>query len=317
MNVRTETAPNPREAIGGNAPPLPALISDAAETQDFAVLVTEWLRDRYGSVPKIADDLLAECAALVKDPATGALRPIDGPEMKGKVASLIKRIRDEAKKVTGFHEKEKTAYHRGGQANDQFFFGVIDKLSRRAKTNKPGAADILNDLLTAYDNKILAEEQAERRRLADIAEREAEAARKKAADELAAAETARGAAERARKPEHIETKTEAADQQETAASIAAADAVAAADRAKAAHIDTLAKAPDIMRSRGDDGTLSTMQTEPYALVVDRTKLNYAMLAPFFTVAEVEKAVRSWAKNTGYTVQMEGAEIGRRARSVVR
>lgn len=317
MNAKAQTESNPREKIGDNQPPLPALISDVAETQDFALLVTEWLRDRYGSVPKITDDLLAECAALVKDPVTGTLRQIDGSDMKGKVASLIKRIRDEAKKQTGLHEKEKTAYQRGGQATDQFFFGNIDKLSRRAKTNKPGAADVLNDLLTAYDNKLLAEEQAERRRLADIAAREAAAAVKKAAEEAAAAEARRAEAERARKPEHVETKTVAADQQEAAASVAAAEAQAATDRAQAAHIDTLAKAPDIMRSRGDDGTLSTMQTEPYALVIDRTKLDFAKLAPFFTVAEIEKSVRGWAKNTGYTQQMEGAEIGRRAKSVVR
>ena len=50
MNEATDVAPNPREAIGGNLPPLPALISDAAETQDFALIVTEWLRDRYGAL---------------------------------------------------------------------------------------------------------------------------------------------------------------------------------------------------------------------------------------------------------------------------
>ena len=301
----TELQPNPREVIGGNNPPLAKLISDQ---ENFAQTVTDFLGDQFAGTPITVAELLDEARALpqIVDDATRAPYP-----------GVIKRIRDEAKRLEAFHEKEAAPYFRGKQAVDQFFFGMIDKMSRRAKTNKPGAADILNERLTAYDNKVLAERQAEQRRLAEVAAREAAAAAKKAADEAAAAEAKRLEAERARKAEHIETKTEAADQQEVVASVAAAEAVAASDRAQAAHIATLAKAPDIMRSRGDDGTLSTMQTEPYALLIDRTKLDFAKLAPFFTVAEVEKAVRGWAKNTGYTVQMDGAEIGRRAKSVVR
>lgn len=305
MNTMTETTPNPREVIGGNNPPLAKQISDQ---ENFAQTVTDFLNDQFVAVPGTVTGLLDEARALA---------PITNDTTRAPYPGLIKRIRDEAKRLDAFHEKEKTPYLRGAQAVDQFFFGMIDKLSRRAKTNRPGAADVLNDRLTIWDNKVLEERRAEQRRLAEIAEREAAAARKKAADELAAAEEKRLAADRARKPEHIETKMEVADQQEVVASVAAAEAAAAADRAQAAHIDTLTKAPDIMRSRGDDGTLSTMQTEPYALMTDRTKLDYTKLAPFFTVAEVEKALRGWAKNTGYTVQMEGAEIGRRAKSVVR
>lgn len=305
MNAQTESAPNPREVIGGNNPPLAKMISDQ---ENFAQTVTDFLGDQFAGSPVTVAALLDEARALapITDDATRAPYP-----------GVIKRIRDEAKRLDAFHEKEKAPYMRGAQAVDQFFFGLIDKLSRRAKTNRPGAADVLNDRLTVYDNKMLEERRAEQRRVAEVAQREAEAARKKAADELAAAEQKRLEAERARKPEHVETKTEIADRQEVIASVAEAEANSAAERAQAAHIDTLAKAPDIMRSRGDDGTLSTMQTEPYALVIDRTKLDYVKLAPFFTVAEVEKAVRGWAKNTGYTVKMEGAEIGRRAKSVVR
>ena len=209
MNDQTVKDSKPA-GLGHNMPPLPALISDAAEKNDFALLVTEWLNDRYGAVPQTVASLLAECAALVKDPATGEIREIADDETKSKVASLIKRIRDEVKKLNGFHEKEKTAYHRGGQASDQFFFGQIDKLLRRDKKNRAGAADILGDLLTAYDTRVLMAKQAELRRQAQEKARLEQEARDRAAAEAAKAEEDRLAAERARKPEIVEEKREVA-----------------------------------------------------------------------------------------------------------
>lgn len=313
----TDVTTNPREQIGGNMPPLPALISDAAEKDDFAKLVTEWLNDRFGSSPEIAAALLQECADLMRDPATGEVREIADDDTKGKVKSLIKRIRDEAKKLTGLHEKEKIAYHRGGQAVDQFFFGLIDKLSRRDKKNRPGAADVLNAKLTDYDTRVLAAKQAELRRQANEAAmiaREKQEAEAKAAK---AAEEARLAAERARKPEIIEEKKDVAIEKEAAASAAAAETTVAVGAAQAARIETFSKPADLMRNRGDDGTLSTMATEPYAVVTDSSKLDKEKLWPFFTEAEKEKALRGWAKNTGFTAKMEEADVGRKPKSVVR
>ena len=88
-------------------------------------------------------------------------------------------------------------------------------------------------------------------------------------------------------------------------------------KAEQAHIDTLAKPADIMRTRGTDGTLSTMATEPFAEVTDRDQLDKAKLWPFFTDEAIEKALRAWAKTTGHKVSMDGASIGKRPKSVVR
>ena len=305
MNAKTDLAENPRAVIGGNEPPLAKLIS---EQENFAQTVTDFLSDEFAETPVTCAELLEEALALPQ---------ITDAETRAPYPGLIKRIRDEAKRLDSFHEKEKTPYMRGAQAVDQFFFGMIDRLSRRAKTNRPGAADVLNERLTAYDVKILEERRAEQRRIAEAAEREAREARENADREAREAEQKRLEAERARKPEIVEAKTQIADQQEVRAAVAAADAEHAMAKAESAHIDTLAKPADLMRDRGADGTLSTMGTEPYALVEDRTKLDYDLLAPYFTIADVEKAVRGWAKNTGYTVQMEGAKIGRRPKSVVR
>lgn len=298
---------NPRETIGANFPPLARSI--AAEEGDFALVTTAFLEEEYASRPQIVASLLEEARAL---PAT-----IDGEEAKGKYVSLIKRLRDEVKVLVGLHSKEKTPYLRGGQAVDQFFFGLIDRLARRDKRNKPGGADVLLERLNAYDLRLLAEEQAKRDREAQEAARKEREARTEL-DRLAAqAEQDRIAAARARAPARMEEKSAVAAASEQAASTAAAEAVVATARAEDTHIATLAKPADIMRTRGSDGTLSTMATEPYAEIVDESKLDRDKLWAFIKLEHKEMALRSWAKNTGHTVQMEGAKIGKRPKSVVR
>jgi hypothetical protein len=303
MNALAE---NPRAVLGDNEPPLAKVIS---EQEDFAQTVTDFLNDEFAERPKTVAELLDEARNLppeIVDDATRAPYP-----------GVIKRIRDEAKLLVALQEKEKTPYLRGGQAVDQFFFGLIDRLARRDKKNKPGAADVLNSRLTAYDTKVLEERQAEARRLAQEAERVAREAQEKAYREAREAEEKRLAAERARKPEIVEQKAAVANAAEVAASSAAAAAAVAANQAEAAHVDTLRRASDIMRDRGGDGTLTTMATEPYAEIEDESKLDRNALWAFINLDAKEKALRSWAKNTGYTKQMDGAKIGKRQKSVVR
>jgi hypothetical protein len=306
---------DPRERIGGNNPPIAALI--AGYEGDFAADVTRYLNEAYGKHETIIVALLGEAAALVRDPETGELKPIEDAEKKGKVASLIKRIRDEAKALEAIHAKEKNQYLRGGQAVDQRFFGWIDKLARRDKKNRAGAADVLGEMLTTFDTMVL---EQERERLRKIA---AEAARKAQEEQDAADKLAREArlrqeeADRARKPEIVEQKQEKAAEVATEASTAKVGAAIAAGQAEAAHVDTLKKPADIMRTRGDDGTMTTMATEPYAVVEDRTKLDFIALKPHFSLDAIEKAYRAWAKSNDYSVQMEGGKCGRKPKSVVK
>lgn len=298
---------NPREVIGGNQPPLARSI--AAEEGDFALVTTAFLEDEYAKQPKIVLALLEEAHALPK--------VIQDDDTKGKVTSLIKRLRDAAKALDAFHSKEKQPYLRGGQAVDQYFFGLIDKCVRRVKTNNPGAADVLNARLTDYDNRKLAEERARRDREAAEQARIAREAQAKADREAREAEEARLAAERARKPETAAAKTEAAVEKETAADASKVEAEVVTARAEEAHIATLAKPADIMRTRGADGTLSTMGQEKYANVVDRAALDKEALWPHIPLQDLEKALRKWAQMTDYRETMPGAEVGRRNKSVVR
>ena len=305
---------DPRERIGGNLPPIAAEI--AHYEGDFAAVTTAFLAEEYAKQPQIVAALMAEATALMRD-EKGDLKKINDDETKDKVKSLIKRIRDANKVLDAAHETEKQPYLRGGQAVDQFFFGLMDKCVRRAKTNRAGAADILNDELTDYDTRLLNAEMERRRAAAAEEARKAKAAQDEADRIAAEAEQKRLEAERARKPEIIEKKEEVAQQVETAASAAKVEATIATGRAEEAHIDTLAKPADVMRSRGADGTLSTMATEPYAVVEDAALLDKNALWPFIPLAAKEQAFRAWAKNHGYTQQMAGGKCGRKPKSQVR
>jgi len=321
--AETEDETNERIARGHNNPPLGAMIGEAEG--DFAAITTEHLQTAYDKHIVAATALLDEARAL---PAV-----IDDDETKGKFTSLIKRIRDHAKTLTSFHGKEKQPYLRGGQAVDQYFFGTIGKLARRNKTDNAGAADILNGRLTVYDTKVLEAERLKRQREADEAARIAREAAEKAAREAAAeakrlreAEEARLAAERARNPERKEEKAAVAEAAHAAAAdqggkadTAAADAAAALAKAQETHLATTAKPADIMRRRGDDGTLSTMGTEKHADIVDYEKLGDAMgtLWPYIGAQAKQQAVNAFARATDYRQSLPGCDIGRRHKSTVR
>lgn len=290
--------PNPRAVSGDNT-----------NAPDFAKQESDRLRKDYALLETTIAELESEGASIVL--------PIADDDTKETVASVIKRIRDAATRANSFRESEKQPHYRRGQGVDMFFFGLIDRLAKRDRKNRDGIGDTLQRALTDYDNRKLLEEQARRQAEADRLARE-ETARKAAADRLAqAAEDARLAAERARKPETTAAKGAIANTAEVLATEAKIDATLATDRAEDAHVATLARPADIMRKRGSDGTLSTMQREGYAEIEDADLLDKAALWPFISLDAKEKAVRAWAKSTGYRKDMDGAAIGFRNKSVVR
>lgn len=291
---------NPRAVIGDNQSP------------DYAQRVTEQMASEYGALSDGVIGLLNEAREKpteVGDDATA----LD-------IGSLIKRLKDADARAEAYRVAEAEPFLRGKNAVDQFFFAIRDKLGRRNKNDrsaKPGAIDILQARISTYLERKRIEEEAKRRR---EAEEQARIAREKAAEEARAAEAAevaRQAAERARAPAKVEEKAAIAELAEERAAIASAEATIAAQQAQEAHIATLAKPAEMARTRGDDGVLLTLAKESYAIMVDRSKLDMAKLAPFLTDGEVEKALRGWAKNTGYAVPMDGAEIGRKNKGVTR
>lgn len=290
-------AENPRAVVGDNRAP------------ETAARVTEMLERDYGELVKSVTTLMDEARQAPSD--------VDGQETALKLGGIIKRLKDADKRVEGFREAEKEPHLRAGNAVDQFFHALRDKLARRQKGNKPGAIDILQARVDDWLERKRAAEEAERRR---VAEDEARKAREKAAEEerlRRVAEEARQKAERARKEESIAAANAIAEKAERDAAAAKADAAAQAERAQDAHIATLAKPADMARTRGDEGVLLTQAREAYAIVVDRSQLDWAKIAPFFTDAEVEKALRGWARVTNHSQSMPGAEVGYRRKGVTR
>jgi hypothetical protein len=293
--------------MGHNNPPLARSI--AAETEDFAHVVTRFLEEEYRQYP---DQLNALLEAAAQIPET-----IDDQESKEAAATIIKQFRDLNAKFDSFQKKEKQPYLRGGQAVDQFFFGMMDKIMRRARTNRFGTADILLQRITDFDNRKLAEEQARRQREADERARIAREAQQRADRERREAEERQRAAERARTEATRTARAAEAETARQAAQQAAVEEVVTSAQAQEAHIATLARPADLMRQRGNDGTLTTVTVEKYAAVTNKDALDKDKLWPFINIREIEKALAAWAKTTDYNVQMDGAEIGRRNRSVVR
>lgn len=305
---------NPRAVVGDNRAP------------DAAQMVTDQMRRDYQASEEALEALLAEARALPKE--------VDGESAALANGAMIKRFRDLDGRLEAFRVAEKEPHLRAGNAVDAFFFSLRDKIGRRNKADRnarPGAADVLQARNDDWIARKLAAERAERdrqaaeaMRLAREARERAEAEARRAEAERAAAEEARLAAERARKPETTAAKAAAAEEREQAAddraqraSVAAAEAQVAAAKAEEARIATLAKPADMVRTRGDDGVLLTAARENYAILVDRALLDKEALWPFFTDAEVEKALRAWARTTGHGKPMAGAEIGNKSKGVVR
>ena len=288
-------------------------IGDNVQNVDFAAEETKRLDIDYGNLSKSVLDLVEEAKAIPL--------PIADADGKNVVTRMIKRLRDSATSVEGFREIEKLPHLRRGNAVDQWFGRLRLAIRRDDKKGRPAIADDLAAALTAYDNKLLAEEQ-ERRRLA--AEQAARELREKLAAEAKAreeAEAARLAAERARLAETRQAKGEVAEQAEVKASVATVESKLAEQRAEETHVQTFARPADIMRQRSDDGVLSTMGTEKFADIIDLQALDVAALRPFIKLEHLEQALRGLAASRGYSnderMQIAGAKFGTRAKSVVR
>jgi hypothetical protein len=287
---------NPRAVVGDNI------------GVDHAEIVNSRLTDDYRESVKSVDELLDEARKLPKEVTSDPEAVTFG--------GVIKRLRDVDTRLEAFREAEKQPFLRGGNAVDSFFHSLRDKIARRRKGDRsvnPGAIDILQSRIDTWQDKKIAEERA--RLLREQAERD-RIAREDAARLLKAqqeAEEAARAAARARSAATQEARNAEAAAAAEQAALAKAKAELAQEQADEARLATLVKPADISRVRGvatgGGGVLLTTSREPYALLVDRAKIDLEKLRPFFTDAEIEKALRGWARSTGHRVQMPGAEVG--------
>jgi hypothetical protein len=291
-------------------------IGDNLQNIDQAQIVADRLGLDYFESIKRLNELLEDARQLpVK---------VSSDDMAVSLGAVIKNLRDQDKKLEGFREAEKQPFLRGCDAVDNFFFGLRDKIARRKKGDrsvKPGAIDVLQARIDAWQDEKNAIErarlEAERAEMARLAAIEAALLRKLQEEAQEAERALARARSEASKAERAAEAAEAARKRAQAQ----AEAEMAAVQAEEARLATLVKTADITRVRGNDetggGVMLTTRQEPYAMLVDRQLLDLNALRPFFTDAELEKALRGWAKSTGHKIQMAGAEIGFRNRGVTR
>lgn len=315
MNTPAE---NPRAIVGDN------------ELPDYAKMETDRLVDEYRGFRTTLEELGAEGTALPDE--------ITDDKTALRAGGIIKRFRDLDARLENTRVVEVEPNLRRQNAINAFFKGLrklIQPEDKNERRTSPGWIDRIQakinghqDRKEAAERARLAAEAAERARIAREAQEKAD--RERAEQERLQREAAerQAEAERARAPAQIEKKQEAASQAsqdagaQTGAAIGAQVAAdKAAEEAQEARIATLAKPADIVRTRGvtEDGAGVTLTKakEAYAYVVDATKLDQVKLFPYFTDAEVEKALRAFAKATQYREQMAGAEIGWRTKGVTR
>ncbi len=295
---------NPRAVPGSNQAP------------DYAQQVTDRIAAEYAEIGTTLERLLDEARGMPLDVRSDAEALLLG--------ALIKRMRDVDARIESVRTLEGEPYLRGKNAVDSFFFAWRDKIGRRNKNDraaKPGATDVLQARINDYQNRKIAEENAKREAEARETARLAREAQEKAAREAREAEELQQKADRARKAENVAANQAAAEAAQRAADQGRQEAIRTAELAEEARLASLARPADIARVRGNDdtgaGVTLTVAKENYAMLIDRTKVDMDMLRPYFTEAEIEKALRGWAKATSYRIAMPGAEIGHRNRGVTR
>jgi hypothetical protein len=292
-------AENPRAIVGSNQAP------------EYARRITEQMERDYRTLLDGVDALLERAR---QQPGK-----VDSDETAVSVGLVVKELRQADQRAEAYRQAEKEPHRAAADAVDAFFFAVRERLQRRNprdRSQKPGAADVLQARIDDFLERKRIEEDERRRREAEERERVAREAREKADREAREAKEALLAAERARKPENVAARAGEAAKAEEAASAAEVEAQVAEQQAQEAHIATLAKPAEMSRTRGE-GVLLTQSREPFAILIDRTKIDFVALAPYFTDNEIEKALRGWAKASNHSKQMPGAEIGFRAKGRTR
>jgi dTMP kinase len=310
-----------------------ATVGHNTQTVDYAADEAVRLEKEYLGLERSLNELIED----------GKKQPgeIDDDAAALKIGAVIKRFRDLRERADQARVIEKEPHLRRGNAVDAFFNSlkeIIQPEDKKQRRLKPGWIDRLQGIIDAYQT---AKENKERERLENIRREEQRKLEEARAEEqrlareaeiaATAAAEAEAAAARARAPAKIEEKVAAAVELKQQANAAASAAEAAAakvettmEQATEARVDTFAKSADLVRTRGtaDDGAgvLLTTAKESYAFLLDRNKLDAPSKLALFehlTDAEVEKALRGWAKATRYEQPMPGTEIGRKNKGITR
>lgn len=246
--------------------------------RDANALLPDYLVTDNVAITKRCDELMA---AYGRAPAV-----IENDEIAGKTADFIRQIAACVKVAEDKRKADKEPTIEAGKLIDTFFSGV--------KTTLNGASTDLTTRVTAYLQKKARDELARRAEEERVAQ--AEAARiQREADEAAAAVT-------------TETTLETAIVKEEQAT----EAQQVAQKASAAvHV----RPAELSRTYSTGGSVASLKASWVGTIVNRETLDLNALRPYFTVAELEKALRAAVK-AGIR-KIEGAEIKEETKAGIR
>lgn len=236
------------------------------------------LADKHADIAKRASDLIE---AFDRAPVI-----IADDETASKMADFTKQFSAAIKALDGARIAEKEPFLMSGRVVDGFFQKLITGLEKPKKA--------ILDRITAYQQEQAAAER--RRRL------EAEAAA------AAEAERTRLAAEKVAENVKGEKSLAKAVVAEDIANQAAADAIEASTAANA-------KPADLVKTRGDYGSMASLRTNWIFEITDKGALDLEALRPYLAPADLEKAVRGFVRAGGR--ELKGARIFQSTSAVVR
>lgn len=215
-------------------------------------------------------DLLQRAEDLIA--AAGRVPVIDDDEIAGRVGDFSKQVQAHVKLIETTRVNEKEPYLAGSRAIDGYFTPVKDRLEK--------ALAPVRQNMTSY---LRMKESAERQK------REAEArAKREEADRLA--------------KEAMEREAETRRSTELMQQAAEAETVAATIEQRV----EAATPADLARTRGDHGSVSTLQRFWTFRDLDRAELDLNALRHHLPADALEKAVRSFIKAGGR--ELRGVEI---------
>ena len=287
--------------LSPDAPDNPRAIPGSNQAPDYAQRITAEMAANYDTLASSVTTMLAYAKTL---PGI-----VESPEDSEKLSKAVKDMGDADDRAEAFRVREKEPYLRGGNAVDQFFKGIQDRLRK-------GRA-ILTARVHVYNEKRRIAE--ENRRLAELqkAREEADAAARKHAAEIVAQREAEQSAARARKVENIEAHEQNAEAHAINAGGARVEAMIAQTAADDARIAALQKPAEMVRERFDSGVLNTMAQKPHIEIIDASKLDMTVLRPFIKEEHLLQALKIWGKTTSYKKTMPGAIVEMRAETVIR
>lgn len=225
---------------------------------------------------RLEETYSAELAKVqpLADRANEAPKEITSDAELTAVGEIVITAREMAHAFDKLRETEKKPFLTAGRDVDAYFKTPIERLKK--------ITDGLTMRATAWQRK---KAEDERRARAD--------AERKAREE---AEAARKAAEAAQ------------DDWDDAEAQAQADRAAEAARKAAEIAATPATAADATRVRSDDGTLATTKTELAFEVEDYGAVDLAKLRPYFSPAEIDKAIRQYMRIAKGSAKLAGVRF---------